>query len=162
MSITVRNAGVADARQMAELLNEIIAVGGTTAITDPETKDSIAAWITAHPGSSSWLVAEDGDGRIMGFQLLEPHKNLPNDAGDIATFVRVGAVQLGIGSKLFDGSRSAAKRLGYAWINATIRADNTGGLAYYGSRGFETYGTDENVSLANGLRVGKVHKRYNI
>lgn len=162
MRIIVRKAGSADARQMAELLNEIIAIGGTTAITTALTKDGIAAWMASHTGKNSWVVAEDDSGKIMGFQLLEPHPDLPDNAADVATFVRAGSAQLGIGSKLFDGTRKAANRLGYTWINATIRADNTGGLAYYGSRGFETYQADENVPLSNGLSVGKVHKRYNL
>lgn len=162
MSIIIRKAGNADARQMSELLNEIIKIGGTTAIVNPVSTQDIADWISASPGESSWVVAEDDTGKILGFQMLVPHVDLPDDAADIATFVRVGAVQLGIGSKLFETSRMAAKQLGYAWINATIRADNSGGLAYYGSRGFETYKTDDDVNLQNDQRVGKVHRRYTL
>jgi ribosomal protein S18 acetylase RimI-like enzyme len=87
---------------------------------------------------------------------------LPPEACDIASFVKLGQTGLGIGTLLFDASRQAAKDLGYDWINATIRADNSGGLAYYQSRGFETYARHGNQQLANGTIVDKVSKRYDL
>ena len=62
------------------------------------------------------------------------------DAAEIATFTKIGKTGLGIGSALFRATEKAARGLGYTWINANIRADNAGGLAYYQSRGFEDYG----------------------
>ena len=56
----------------------------------------------------------------------------------------------------------AAARLGYVWINATIRADNHGGLTYYQSRGFRDWHYDEGVSLASGQVVDKISKRYDV
>lgn len=158
----VRRASSADARQMSELLNQIITAGGTTAITDAVSSESLIDWMTCNPDDSAWHVAENKDGLIVGFQLLEPHLDLPPEAADIATFVRIGSIQLGIGSALFLATQKAAARLGYIWINATIRDDNSGGLIYYQSRGFRTYHIDENVKLANGSVVGKVSKRFDI
>lgn len=162
MPIIIRAASPADARQMSELLNQIITVGGTTAITGPVPPEEIASWMQSYPGKSAWHVAEDDSGAIMGFQLLEPHADLPPEAADIATFVRVGSVQLGIGSALFSATEKAAAELGYVWINATIRADNSGGLTYYQSRGFRTYHVDENVALESDVHVGKISKRFDI
>ncbi|MEC3861591.1 hypothetical protein VK792_09875 [Mesobacterium sp. TK19101] len=39
--ITIRRATQLDTRQMAELLNQIIDAGGTTAITQPVTRDAL-------------------------------------------------------------------------------------------------------------------------
>ena len=58
--------------------------------------------------------------------------------------------------------RAAAVAHGYAWIDAEIRADNTGGLAYYQSRGFEDYGRRTGYRLANGQVVDKVLKRLDL
>ena len=160
--ITIRRAGALDARQMAELLDAIVKKGGTTAHTKPISRDIILEWMGRDPDRSAWHVAEDDAGHILGFQFLEPHPDLPPEACDIATFVKVGQTGLGIGSKLFDASKQAARALDYAWINATIRADNAGGLTYYQSRGFETYLQERDVALANGQIVNKVSKRYDL
>lgn len=160
--ITIRRAGKLDARQMAELLDAIIEKGGTTAHTSRVSRDTILEWMQRAPAQSAWHVAEDVSGEILGFQFIEPYPDLPPDACDIASFVRLGKTGLGVGSKLFEASRKAAKDLGYLWINATIRTDNTGGLAYYQSRGFETYAHHSAQRLANGELVEKVSKRYDL
>ncbi|MFK7744983.1 MAG: N-acetyltransferase family protein [Roseobacter sp.] len=160
--IHIRRAVPLDARAMAHLLNAIIRKGGTTAYTDQITDETIKAWFAKAPHQSVWHVAENETGALLGFQSIEPHLKLPPEACDIATFVKVGQTGLGIGSKLFDASSAAAFKMGYSWINATIRADNTGGLAYYQSRGFETYAMHENQQLSDGTIVGKVSKRYDL
>jgi L-amino acid N-acyltransferase YncA len=147
---------------MAELLNAIIRKGGTTAHTTPVSRDTILEWMDRAPERSAWHVAEEDTGNILGFQFLEPHPDLPPEACDIASFVRLGQTGLGVGSKLFEASRKAAKDLGYLWINATIRADNTGGLAYYQSRGFETYAHHPQQRLTNGAIVDKISKRFDL
>jgi L-amino acid N-acyltransferase YncA len=160
--IHVRPAGTLDASAIADLLNEIIAIGGTTAMTDPVDRSDIAGRMTQGGDAAAWHVAEDDSGALLGFQWIAPNPDLPPDACDIATFVRIGRVGLGIGSRLFDATRKAARALGYRWINATIRADNGGGLIYYQSRGFEDYARREGVRLANGMVVDKVCKRYDL
>ena len=160
--IQIRPAGPMDARQMAELLNAVIRKGGTTAFTNEITRDTIQNWFEQAPPKSLWHVAEDEAGQLLGFQYAKPHPNLPPEACDIATFVKLGATGLRIGSKLFETTKSAAHALGYKWINATIRADNAGGLAYYQSRGFEDYARLPNQTLANGQVVDKISKRFDL
>ncbi|SEQ86363.1 GNAT family N-acetyltransferase [Thalassovita taeanensis] len=160
--IHIRAAGALDAAAMAELLNAIIAQGGTTALTTPVTRTDILDWIARAPDLSAWHIAEDDSGTLLGFQWIAPHAKLPPQAADIATFVGIGKTGLGTGSALFRATAQAARNLGYDWINATIRADNTGGLAYYQSRGFEDYKTETGVQLANGLRVDRVRKRFTL
>ncbi|MGB7243199.1 MAG: GNAT family N-acetyltransferase [Sulfitobacter sp.] len=158
--IHVRRAGRLDAAAMAELLNAIILQGGTTALVNPVTGAEMAERI-ATP-RSVWHVAEDETGTLKGFQWIEPHPDLPQQAVDIATFVRVGETGLGIGSALFSATKAAAIDMGYCLIDAVIRADNTGGLAYYQSRGFETIRHLPDMELADGTRVDKVWKRYKL
>ncbi|MDP4990334.1 MAG: GNAT family N-acetyltransferase [Marivita lacus] len=160
--ITIRRAGDLDAREMADLLDAIIRKGGTTAHTDPVSRSTLLDWMQRDPQRSAWHVAEDEAGKILGFQFLEPHPELPSDACDIATFVRLGQTGLGVGSKLFEASKRAARDLGYSWINATIRADNEGGLAYYQSRGFENHARHAGIALGNGQLVDRIGKRYDL
>jgi len=159
--ISVRRASTLDTPDMARLLNAIITRGGTTALTQPVTGSDLADWMSDQPNASAWHVAE-ADDDIVGFQWIGPHDNLPPEACDIATFVQIGRTGLGIGSALFAASASAAKSLGYVWINATIRADNDGGLIYYQSRGFRDWHHDHGVTLENGMVVDKISKRFDL
>ncbi|GFE49381.1 GNAT family acetyltransferase [Roseobacter cerasinus] len=160
--IEVRKAMVLDAGSMAQLLNEIIGIGGTTALTRPVTADDLTDRMASASDRSAWHVAVDAREVVLGFQWIAPHADLPPDAADIATFVRVGQTGLGIGSALFKKTSDAARQLGYVWINATIRADNEGGLTYYQSRGFRDWHFDEGVVLDSGQVVDKISKRYDI
>ena len=160
--IRVRTVAAPDARAMAELLNEIIRAGGTTALTHVVTRDILLEWIGHAPDVSAWHLAEDETGALLGFQYIEPDNRLPPEACNIATFVKIGQTGLGIGSRLFERTMSAARDIGYRWINATIRADNESGLTYYQSRGFETYARHRNIPLDDGQVVDKIAKRYDL
>lgn len=160
--INVRPAMPLDTPSMARLLNEIIETGGTTALVRPVTGDDLADWMRVNAPASAWQVALDEREQVVGFQWISPHEKLPPEACDIASFVQIGRTGLGIGSQLFAATAKAAKVLGYKWINATIRADNEGGLTYYQSRGFRTWAVDEGVTLDSGQIVDKISKRYDI
>lgn len=160
--IHIRKAGSLDSRPMAELLNAVIEKGGTTAFTDPILPDTIQGWMATNADRSAWHIAENDQGEMLGYQSIEPHDRLGPEACDVATFVRLGQTGLGIGSKLFAATIRQAKLHGYQWVNATIRADNTGGLAYYQSRGFEDYARQPNIRLGNGMVVDRVSKRFDL
>ncbi|MBF9048176.1 GNAT family N-acetyltransferase [Rhodobacterales bacterium LSUCC0031] len=160
--ITVRPAHPLDARDMAAILAEVIAIGGTTAITGEVDAATIRDWMQDAPQASAWHVAETEGGQIVGFQWIAPSTALPPEAADIATFAKPGHQGLGIGSALFSATCVAARALGYHWISANIRADNVSGLTYYQSRGFADYGRISGYRMANGLIVDKILKRYDL
>lgn len=156
----VRPAHDLDAGEIAALLTDIIAIGGTTALTGTVSREDILGWMS-RPGGA-WHVAETVEGEILGFQYLVSSSSLPPEAVDIATFAKPGKQGLGIGSKMFEATRKVARDMGYEWINANIRADNFGGLAYYQSRGFEDYGKIEGYQMADGRVVDKILKRLDL
>lgn len=158
----LRQAGPADARDIAEMLSRVLASGDTSAIRGPVEAATIRSWMAAAPARSVWMVAEDDRGEILGLQWIEPHTALPPEACSIATFVLPGRQQLGIGSALFAATERAARRLGYAWINATIRADNEGGITYYQSRGFRVWTQEKDVEIAPGRIVDRIATRYDL
>ena len=149
-----------DAPAMAALLNDIIDIGGTTAHTTPVSADYFRTRMASDASQSAWSAALDD--RLLGMQWVNPNSALPPEACDISTFVRVGLTGRGIGSALFERTADKARALGYRWINAAIRADNIGGLAYYSARGFKNWGTVKAVTLANGQTVDKVLKRFDL
>jgi len=160
--VSVRQGGEGDLRQTLELINEIIAIGGTTAITKPLSREDLGDWLMSTPDKAIWHIAEDDTGTLLGFQWIGPWGDLPPEACEIGTFVKAGCTGLGIGSKLFDATKIAARAMGYDWIDAEIRADNEGGLAYYQSRGFEDYKRKDDVPLDDGTIVAKCVKRYRL
>lgn len=155
----VRPATRADAPALCDLLNAIIAAGGTTALETPFDPDGFAASFVSAPGQISCLVAVGADGGPLGFQHLKHHPKLPDNIGNIATFARIGAQGMGVGRALFAETRQRAQAAGLTAINATIRADNTGGLAYYTRMGFQPHTVQPGVPLADGTAVDRVSKR---
>ena len=160
--INVRPAIALDAASMARLLNAIIVQGGTSAITHTVSGAELAEWMASNDGRAAWHVAVNADEEVVGFQWIEAADYLPPEAAEIATFVQIGQTGLGIGSKLFEATRKAARTIGYKWINANIRADNEGGLIYYQSRGFQDYGRIGTYEMADGHVVDKILKRYDL
>lgn len=154
----IRKVTLEDAADMAVLLNEIIRIGGTTAITVELSEAAMKELIKKNEAQAAWHLADD-NGAVKGFQWIAPHPELPPEICDIATFVKVGATKSGIGSKLMAATVKAAKELGYTQINARIRADNEGGLTYYTRQGFTDFDTAKGIKIGDGTIVDKVIKR---
>jgi ribosomal protein S18 acetylase RimI-like enzyme len=74
----------------------------------------------------------------------------------------VGQTRGGVGSALFEETKKAARAAGVRTIDATIRADNTGGLAFYTRMGFVDYDRRVGVPLKNGTPVDRVRKRFDV
>lgn len=165
MTLNIRQATRADAAAMAELINAIIAIGGTTAYEVAFDAASMDAAYISLPQLVSCLVAEDG-GVIVGFQGLmrsfDPDDPLPDAWTTIGTFARIGLTQRGVGRALFAATLNAARGERIAVIDATIRADNTGGLAFYSRQGFVDYDRLLAVPLKDGTPVDRIRKRYDI
>jgi L-amino acid N-acyltransferase YncA len=161
MSLIVRPVTPDDAPALADLLNAIIARGGTTALEHPFTPEALADAYLVGPNVHICLVAVDAStGRIEGFQTLGRYPGLPEDIGDIGTFARINSVQRGVGSALFAAMVERARALSLSAINATIRADNAGGIAFYGKQGFVDHSMTPAVTLSDGTPVDRLHKRY--
>jgi L-amino acid N-acyltransferase YncA len=156
----VRAAIQDDCAAMADILNQIIQIGGTTAFEDEKTPDDMREWYLLGADAICCHVAID-DG-VVGFQSLSRYGNLPEGWGDIGTFVRADMQRGGAGAALFAATVLVARAAGLHTINATIRADNLPGLGYYARRSFYDYASDPDYRLKDGTRVGRVSKRYDL
>lgn len=156
----IRRASPADAPAMADLLNRIIAIGGTTAHELPFS----AAQVDHHYISGESVVcchlAEDAAG-LIGFQAVE-HYPCRAGWGDIGSFVDPDRQRSGAGAALFAATEAACRAAGLAAINATIRADNAPGLGYYARRGFVDYAHDPDYALKSGRVVGRISRRFDL
>jgi uncharacterized protein YhfF/L-amino acid N-acyltransferase YncA len=157
--LNVRPARPLDARPLSEILNQIIAAGGTTAHETPFSPEAFTEHFIAGKSVLGCLVAETAAGEVVGFQALEQLPGRP-DWADIGTFVRRTPKIPGVGAALFAKTRIAARALSLRAINATIRADNASGLPYYARMGFLTYDVARAVPLQSGVAVDRVMKVY--
>jgi L-amino acid N-acyltransferase YncA len=155
----IRRAVSADAEELCGLLNEIIRAGGTTAIETPLSATEFADWFIDGEFALVCHVAEC-DQLLVGFQSLSSYGKLPKGFADIATFARTNPKIRGVGSALFPATRAAAEELGLEFINATIRADNGSGLAYYAKMGFVTCDRLAQIPLLDGTPVDRIKKRF--
>lgn len=159
VTLSIRKADPADAIELCGLLNEIIEARGTTALEVPLSIEELTDWFITGESALTCHVAEAGS-MIAGFQFLSLYGDLPIGWADIGTFARIDPKIPGVGTALFAATRSAAEKHNIEFINATIRADNTGGLAYYKKMGFQTYKVAEGVPLRDGTPVDRIQKRY--
>ncbi len=112
--LAIRAASADDIEGMRTLLNEIIRVGGTTAITNELSPDEMREWFISGEKVVSCFVAVDSDGTVVGFQSLSTYGTLPAGWVDIATFASRSRHKSGVGSALFARTREAASRLGFS------------------------------------------------
>ncbi len=160
--LSVRPAQDNDAAELCDLLNEIIAIGGSTAYEAPLTQDQFSSKFLTGNGLVSCFVAVGSNEALLGFQWLQRSEKLPEDWGDIATFAKANSTVRGIGSALFAMTRKQALEAGVVAINATIRADNVSGLGYYSKMGFEDYNVIKGIALNDGTLVDRVQKRFDL
>lgn len=143
----MRPARVDDATGMAAVQNEIFSAGLRKAPTDIT---AVLENYIQHTDRIECSVAEDDDGRIMGFQSLRYARadnpyGVAEGWGIIGTHVSPQAARRGVGSALFAATRRAAEARGLKNIDASIGADNMLGQGYYDAMGFTTYRQPEGL-----------------
>ncbi len=159
MSLRVRPPVETDAEPLCVVINAIIAAGGTTANETPFTPARLWEYSLGGPGVLCCHVVTL-DSEPVGFQGLYRSPDLPEGWGDIGSFTRQVPRVPGAGTALFAATLARARALGLVAMNATIRADNVPGLAYYTKMGFVEYDVGRAVPLADGTPVDRIkHKR---
>lgn len=153
----VRRATPADMGPMTAIINDIIAIGGTTAHQSPKnTADVRRDYIDGPEVIASVVVVLDD--RIVGWQSV----GWWQDEAHIGTFVQPGLQAKGAGAAMFGLTSDLAAKAGVRHIMASIRADNMPGLAYYGRLGFIEVDVEPGFTLQDGRVVGRVHRRFDL
>jgi ribosomal protein S18 acetylase RimI-like enzyme len=150
---------------MCNLINPIIAEGSTTGHRTAFTPDRMLARYATPTRLISCTIAIENE-RLLGFQSLkwvDPEQSdpLPASWGTIASFVAPESQGMGVGQRLWPETLKAALTAGVETIDATIRADNTPGLAYYSGLGFTDWNTREGL-LSDGTPSKRICKRYDL
>jgi L-amino acid N-acyltransferase YncA len=153
----IRPATPMDAQAMAEVLNAVITVGGTTAHELPKSPDQVRRGYIDGPEVLSSVIVEEA-GTVVGWQSVE---HWQGDA-HIGTFVQPGLQARGAGSRMFALTCETLRAKGITAIVASIRADNVPGLAYYGRIGFVDFAHEPDFALSDGRKVGRIHRRFDL
>lgn len=153
----IRLATPDDAAAMADILNAVIAVGGTTAHEIPKTAEAVRRDYIDGPNVLSTVVAVDGD-RVVGWQSVEQWQG----EAHIGSFVQPGLQAKGAGARMFALTCETLRAKKLREIVASIRADNVPGLAYYARIGFVDFAQDPDFVLSDGRNVGRIHRRFTL
>lgn len=158
----VRPTTSADGVALRQILNDIIAIGGTTALETPLSIAAFDEYFLTGRDCIACFTAESSEGKAVGFQSLTRNPQLPEDWADIATFTQRTPPMPGAGTALFQKTAAFAREFGLVAINATIRADNYAGIPYYEKMGFRTYKIMPDMPLKNGMPVDRIWKHFDL
>ena len=103
--LTLRPARHADIEGMRTLLNEIIRVGGTTAITSELSADEMREWFISGESDVACHVAADSDKTIIGLQSLSKYDTIPAASVGNAKFASRSRHKASVGSALLARTR---------------------------------------------------------
>jgi len=138
MNMLVRKATVNDARQVADVMNSVIAEGKYTIFDRPFSEEEERNFISSLGIRSALHVAEI-DGEITGVQSIDLLTDLAASLQHVATmgtWLRLGCRGHGIGRSLAEESFSFARSHDYRKILIQVLADNHRALRFYRSLGF--------------------------
>jgi len=153
----IRPADAADAFAMTQVLNRIIAIGGTTAHETPKSAQQVLDDYITGPDVLSCVVAVVED-QLIGWQSVGRW----HDEAHIGTFVAPDTQARGAGAAMFALTCDTVQKAGVPHLIASIRADNEPGLRYYARLGFTDFASEPHFALSTGQIVGRVHRRLDV
>lgn len=158
--LLIRNAQPADAEAIANIFNPIIESGLYTVFDSPFTVAAEQAYIENLPPRAIFHVAvRQIDGRIVGFQSMEPFATYTrafDHVGVIGTYVALSCRRQGIAARLFNATFAAARAQGYEKLFTYVRADNPAALATYLKQGFQIVGQAQRQARINNAYVDEI------
>ncbi len=160
MELQIRDAQPNDAEAILRVFNPIIEAGFYTAFDTPFTVEAERDFIVNFPKRGVFHVAVRADGgRVGGFQNVEPFANYTrafDHVGVIGTFVDLDCRRMGVASKLFEATFTAARLKDFEKLFAFVRGDNPAALATYQKQGFQIIGTAHRQARINGKYVDEI------
>ena len=137
--VTIRAARPGDAHAITAIYNDGIAGRQATFETRPRTPAEIADWFER---DLPFLVAEDGDGRVVGFARVTPYSDRPFYAGvgEHTVYVDATARGQGLGRRLLDELAAESERRGLYKLTSRIFTTNAPSRAVHRAAGFEEVG----------------------
>jgi L-amino acid N-acyltransferase YncA len=137
--VTIRPAQPEDAAAVAAIYNEGITGRQATFETRPRAPEEIRDWFEH---GLPFLVAQDGDGAIVGFARVTPYSDRPFYAGvgEHTVYVDAAARGRGLGRRLLDELAAESERRGLYKLTSRIFTTNAPSRAVHRAAGFHEVG----------------------
>lgn len=145
MDIKIRPVTLDDAEGVVEVLNSVVKERKYSSFNKILTAEEERQFIASLGERSGFFVAEL-DGRIVGFQTIEPfaaYTPAMDHVGIMGTLIHADFRDQGIGSQLGEASLKFAWAKGYEKVVIYVRASNKSAQAFYLKLGFMPKGTLE-------------------
>jgi ribosomal protein S18 acetylase RimI-like enzyme len=145
MDIKIRPVALDDAKAVLEVLNSVVREQKYSSFDRILTVEEERQFIASLGERSGFFVAEL-DGRIVGFQTIEPfatYTSAMDHVGIMGTFVHADFRGQGIGRQLAEASFKFAWEKGYEKAVIYVRASNRAAQKFYWELGFVPKGTLE-------------------
>jgi L-amino acid N-acyltransferase YncA len=158
-AMIVRDARQDDAQAIVDILNPIILERTHTAFDTPFTVEQERDYLQRFPARGIWKVVTADNGRIVGFQIVEPfaaYTKAFDHVGTIGTFVDLSFRNQGIAARLFHATFETAPQQGYAKLFTFVRADNAMALRTYLRHGFTIVGTARKQARIDGRYIDEM------
>ena len=137
--VTIRAARPEEAAAVAAIYNDGIAGRQATFETRPREPSEIVAWFDR---GLPFLVAEEGDGPVVGFARVTPYSERPFYAGvgEHTVYVDGAARGQGLGRRLLDALAAESERRGLYKLTSRIFTTNVPSRAVHRAAGFHEVG----------------------
>ena len=158
MDIKIRPATLDDAEGVLEVLNSVVQERKYSSFDRILTVEEERQFI-ASLGERSGLFVAELEGRIIGFQTIEPfaaYTPAMDHVGIMGTFVHADFRGQGIGRQLAGASFKFAQEKGYEKAVIYVRASNKAAQEFYQKLGFVPKGTLEKQVKIDGEYEDKV------
>ncbi len=154
MTLHVRPIAHGDVPTCVDLINRIIATGGTTAHENPFDVPGFTAHYIERADITHVVLHA---GTVVGFQTAS---DVGGGVYSIGSFTDRDLRVRGAGRALFETTRDACRARGALAIIAEITEDNAPGLAYYTRMGFADWEVRPKDATRNGVPIDRIVKRY--
>jgi len=154
----IRPGSLDDAEAMATVLNSVVREGGWTILDRTLTAAQQRAFLRQLPARARQTLAQIGK-VVVGFQFVEPYAQYTGAMDHVATvgsYVIAPLRGRGLGAAMSRATFAAARELGFSKLVITVRADNPGAQAFYGSLGFRPCGRLARQAFVDGRYVDEL------
>jgi L-amino acid N-acyltransferase YncA len=154
MKVRIRDAAPADLPEITAIYRESVENGiGTYELEPPSQAEMGSRFETITAQNYPFLIAEDPDGRVLGYAYSSPFRTRPayRYLAEDSIYVAPHARGMNIGAALLDALMSRTADLGIRQMVAVIGGANPASIALHEKAGFKHVGR----MPASGFKFGK-------
>lgn len=151
-TILTRMASIGDVEQITEIYNQGILDRLATLESSPKTVEEMQRWFSGRNERYKVIVAEDGEGKIIGWASLNVFNVRESYQGvsDLSIYIRREERGKGLGKQLLAALIEIAKQVDFHKLVLNTFALNVAGQRLYGSLGFTKVGTYMKQGMLDG------------